>query len=464
MRLLHFAAVAILLAGCTPPPQSAAPSLPADAVAWTQYGLGDSPGLIARALVNRADNCPTVEWNGAAVAMSVRDPNRVEAYGKLCESRRPFADSLKITIRLGGTVLLQQQVTSRPERIAVIGDTGCRITYYADQGCHDQKTWPFATVAQSVASQQPDLILHLGDYYYREVPCLAAATTCPPGPYGDREQTWRAEFFEPARPLIARAPWVLARGNHEDCQRGGYGWSYYFGDEAAACDTTHKPAVIRLSGLTVVNFDTAQTGNAFLVGNMESYWYGLAQTLGTMRPTTPGQPILLMSHEPGYFVCASASALQTCPDSLISGIGNVRGLSDAARKNGWRTILLSGHIHAFRSIDVVTQSGQPVSQVVVGTSGANQNDDPTPPILVPPQSVNASFHDVRLAPQGDPKDPKTKWVPQDLGTVPMKVQGWTDFGFGMLSASSLQLVMFNALGQPKFTCALADETKTPRCR
>lgn len=464
MKLPLFAAAAILLAGCTPPPQSTAPSSPADAVAWTQYGLGDSPGLIARALVSRADDCPTVEWNGAAVAMSVRDPNRVEAYGKLCESRRPFADNLKITIRLGGTVLLQQQVTSRPERIAVIGDTGCRITYYADQGCHDQKTWPFATVAQSVASQQPDLILHLGDYYYREVPCLAAATTCAPGPYGDREQTWRAEFFEPARPLIARAPWVLGRGNHENCQRGGYGWAYYFGDEAVACDTTHKPAFIRLSGLTVVNFDTAQTGNAFLVGNMESYWYGLAQTLGTMRPTTPGQPILLMSHEPGYFVCASASALQTCSDSLISGIGNVRGLSDAARRSGWRTILLSGHIHAFRSIDVVTQSGQPVSQVVVGTSGANQNDHPTPPILAPPQSVNASFHDVRLAPQGDPKDPKTKWVPQDLGAVQMKVQGWTDFGFGMLSASSLQLVMFNALGQPKFTCALADETKAPRCR
>ena len=87
MKPLLSAVVAILLAGCTPPPQSAAPSLPADAVAWTQYGLGDQPGLIARALVNRTDNCPTVEWNGAAVAMSVRDPNRVEAYGKLCESR-----------------------------------------------------------------------------------------------------------------------------------------------------------------------------------------------------------------------------------------------------------------------------------------------------------------------------------------------------------------------------------------
>jgi hypothetical protein len=457
---------AILLAGCTPPPQSASPSLPTDTVVWTQYGLGDSPGLIARALVGRADACPTVEWNGAAVAMTVRDPGRVEAFGKLCESRRPFADPLEVRIRQGGTVLLEQQVTSRPERIAVLGDTGCRITYYADQGCHDQKTWPFATVARSVAEKQPELILHLGDYYYREVPCLAAATNCAQGPYGDREQTWRAEFFEPARPLIARAPWVFARGNHEDCQRGGYGWAYYFGDEAAACDTTHKPAVIRLSGMTVVNFDTAQTGNSYLVGDMNSYWYNVTTMLGTMHPTTPAQPILLMSHEPGYFVCASQSGLQACPDSLASGIGNVRNLADAARRNGWRTILLSGHIHAFRSIDLApaTLGGASVSQVVVGTSGANQNDDPTPPALLPPQSVAAPFHDIRLTPQGDPKNPKTKWVPQDLGTVSMKVQGWTDFGFGMLSASSLQLAMFDALGKPKFTCALADETKAPRCR
>ena len=72
MRPLHLAAVAILLAGCTPPPQSTAPSLPTDPVAWTQYGLGDSADLIARALVNRTDACPTVEWNGAAVAMTVR--------------------------------------------------------------------------------------------------------------------------------------------------------------------------------------------------------------------------------------------------------------------------------------------------------------------------------------------------------------------------------------------------------
>jgi hypothetical protein len=446
------AVTAIVLAACTSPPQGAAPSRPGDVVAWTQYGLGDTPVLIARALVGRADECPTVEWGGKAEAMTLRAPGRIEAFGKLCEKKMPLGDALQVRVRMGGAVLLEQQVTRRPERIAVLGDTGCRITYYADQGCNDQKTWPFASVAASVANQQPELILHLGDYYYREVPCLASNPDCTPGPYGDREQTWRVEFFEPARPLLARAPWVFARGNHEDCARGGYGWAYYFGEDPVACDVAHRAAFIRLDGLTVVNFDTAWTGNSFVAADLNKYWNGLATTLGGLRPGTPGQPILLMSHEPGYFICPDkkGTALQPCPQPLVDGIAGVRSIGDAARRSGWRTILLSGHIHAFRTIDVAPPSlgGPSVTQVVVGTSGANQNDDPTPTAMVPPAVVDARFP--------DPKDP---------AGVPIRVQGWTDFGFGMLSASTLQLAMFDAQGRPKFTCALAEETPPPRrCR
>jgi hypothetical protein len=451
MRALLSAVMAILLASCMSP-QSGAPSRPGDVIAWTQYGLGDQPNLIARALVGRADECPVVEWGGKAETMTLRAPGRIEAFGKLCEKRMPLGESLQVRVRMGSTVLLDQRVTRRPERIAVMGDTGCRVTYYADQGCNDLKTWPFATVAASVARQQPELILHLGDYYYREAPCLASNSNCVPGPYGDREQTWRFEFFEPARPLLARAPWVFARGNHEDCQRGGYGWAYYFGEDPEACDIAHRPAFIRLNGLTVVNFDTAPTDNKFLAADLNKYWGGLARTLGGLRPAAPGEPILLMTHEPGYFVCTDkkGTVLQPCPDSLITGIAGVRPIGDAARRNGFRTILLSGHIHAFRMLDVAPSSlsGPSVTQVVVGTSGANQDGDPTLPAMVPPAFVNARFP--------DPKVP---------GGVPMRVQGWTDFGFGMLSASTLQLAMFDAQGRPKFTCALALETTTvTRCR
>jgi len=35
---------------------------------------------------------------------------------------------------------------------------------------------------------------------------------------------WNADFFDPAAPLLAVAPWIVVRGNHEDCDRAGEGW------------------------------------------------------------------------------------------------------------------------------------------------------------------------------------------------------------------------------------------------
>ena len=52
----------------------------------------------------------------------------------------------------------------KTEKLAVLGDTGCRITKTTAQACKDPKAWPFATVAKSIAQYQPDLIIHTGDY------------------------------------------------------------------------------------------------------------------------------------------------------------------------------------------------------------------------------------------------------------------------------------------------------------
>ena len=87
--------------------------------------------------------------------------------------------------------------------------------------------WPFASVAASAADWDPDLIIHVGDYLYRESPCPADNAGCAGSPYGDTWATWNADFFEPAAPLLDAAPWILVRGNHEDCSREGTGWFRY---------------------------------------------------------------------------------------------------------------------------------------------------------------------------------------------------------------------------------------------
>ena len=124
-------------------------------------------------------------------------------------------------------------------------------------------------------------------------------------------------------------------------------------------------------------------------------------------------------------------------------------MADAAYRSGRRTIMLTGHIHAFRVLDVAPPSldGGTVTQLIVGTGGANQNEDPTPTPMVVPRVVETRFTDA-----------------QARNGLPIRAQGWSGFGFGMLSATSLQLTMFDAGGRAKFSCALAQEISPPRCR
>jgi hypothetical protein len=113
-----------------------------------------------------------------------------------------------------------------PQKILVIGDTGCRLQknsgYY--QGCHDAGQWGFPAAAKLAASFKPDLVVHVGDFHYRENPCPDSEPMCAGSAWGFGWDTWQADFFKPAAPLLAAAPWVMVRGNHESCMRAGQGW------------------------------------------------------------------------------------------------------------------------------------------------------------------------------------------------------------------------------------------------
>ena len=76
----------------------------------------------------------------------------------------------------------------------------------------------------SAAAKRPDLVIHVGDYYYRVSACPVGRAGCAGSPHGDNWPTWQAELFDPGAPLLAAAPWVVVRGNHEVCRRGGPGW------------------------------------------------------------------------------------------------------------------------------------------------------------------------------------------------------------------------------------------------
>ena len=432
---------AFVLAGCT----TLAPQSDTTAVAWTQFGLGADPQLIARVLIADGASCPTLTVDGASATMRERQDPRSGLFGRMCEERRTLGDSLHVRIASGSTVLLDQQVTRNPQTVAVVGDTGCRTTSFFDQGCGDPAKWPFAGIAGQVANKQPSLIVHLGDYYYREAPCKGSNENCARAPYGDRPESWRAEFFGPARNLLAKAPWVFARGNHEDCMRGGYGWTYYFGDSRTACEVVYDQSIVRLAGLTLVSVDSAHADDKYAVGPVNQKWQSIAGTVVSQLAGTTG-PVILMTHVAPYAVCVTS-----CDKTSVADIGGLRAIDAALRAAGRRTILLAGHLHTFQTLD----AADGLSQVIVGNGGADL--DPFPVGTSPPPVTSFSFTDWRRT--------GAKWqeiVPH--GTVSGRAQLWgSRYGFGILTPSTLRLEMYDAAGQPQFGCDFAGEA-TPRCR
>src|SRR5439155_64627 len=137
----------------------------------------------------------------------------------LCEARAPAT-----TARLVVSGMRVPTLPAMVRRIVVIGDTGCRLEGRAIQDCDNPTAWPFAAIAGRAAARQPDLVIHVGDYYYRVSACPVARAGCAGSPHGDNWLSWKADFFDPAAPLLAAAPWVMVRGNHELCARGGHGW------------------------------------------------------------------------------------------------------------------------------------------------------------------------------------------------------------------------------------------------
>jgi hypothetical protein len=204
----------------------------ADMQAWVEMAPGG--GSVVRVLTQAA-TCPVLRVEqkrapmterAAPATLPVRD-NKADATtpwpfpARICETHVP-RDARQASLDGHALALPKAQIN----RIVLIGDTGCRLKTAdkAWQSCNDPAQWPFAAIAARAAALHPDLVLHVGDYLYRENPCPADQAGCTGAVAGYGEAGWRADFLNPAAPLLAAAPWVMVRGNHEECARAGQGW------------------------------------------------------------------------------------------------------------------------------------------------------------------------------------------------------------------------------------------------
>lgn len=429
-------------------------------VAWTQFGLGDDPQLIARVLLDPSSQCPFIKFDGTVEQMRERVHPATRVFGRLCEKRLPWANrDIKITIWYPekDRRLLDYTVRHDPKSIVVLGDTGCRLAYHVDQGCHSDATWPFGMIADSAANKAPDLILHLGDYYYRETPCKATSVDCQLSPFGDREESWRIDFFTPVGRLLNKAPWVFVRGNHEDCNRGGYGWFYYLGDgDASACKQAHKTAYVKMDGLTFLNIDTAHAGDEHAPTDPPNEWAQVTAKKLTDKLAADG-PVFLLTHKPLYAVCdkfknAGKPTSFAC-GRPTDGLDHVRGIYETLQgiAAGRPTVVLGGDIHAFQLFDFAS-GGDPsrpklaATQVILGNGGAKLDNYSTMGGFGP-----FDYQEFRLQPD-DPAKNTLAFV----GTARVS----SEFGFGVVEVSrgstpSIKLIVHDVNGAAQFTCSLS---------
>jgi hypothetical protein len=315
---------------------------------WVE--LGADGALSVRAVVASGSACPEVTADGATLAATPRRPPDVAFPVQACEAKAPAATA---HLAVGGVAM--PTLPAAVNRIVVLGDTGCRLEGHAVQECNNPAVWPFPLVAQRAAARHPDLVIHVGDYYYRESACPAGRAGCAGSPHGDNWPTWKADLFDPAAALFAAAPWVVVRGNHELCKRGGEGWGRLLDPHpAAACANRGDPYRLAVGGLNLLLFDGADADD-FMAKPEKVAAY--VPQLASLLADAPAHSWLL-THRPVWAMAQGEL------NGLVSNLTEQQAIRDHVPAS--LDLVLSGHLHDFISYEFGPDRP---AQLIVGTGG-----------------------------------------------------------------------------------------------
>jgi calcineurin-like phosphoesterase family protein len=326
-------------------------SSPPAAAVWLQ--LGPDGTRLARAITT-ASTCPAARVDDAALTLTERAAPG-PAYGvRTCEA--VVAPQVRRVTVAGQEI---PNPAGPPQRIAVLGDTGCRLKKVDGfQACNDPQQWPFARIAQSVARYQPDLIIDVGDYLYREEACPTGNTGCAGSPWGQNWDTWNADFFAPAAPALTAAPWVFVRGDHESCARAGDGWFRFLEPRPmTACTDMTAPYTIPVGSLRLLMMDTVNANDTTPEPTAVQTYAEQFRALGS----DAGENAWLLSHRPLWGLVPDPSGAMKL--SVVNAT-----LEQAARDTlpAGVQLVLTGHVHLAEVLDF---SGARPPQMIAGIGG-----------------------------------------------------------------------------------------------
>ena len=372
---------------------------------------------------------------------------------------------------------------ANPKRILVMADTGCRVNgnKAADgsnqQNCSDPTAFPWQYLANMEASLKPEVILHVGDWFYRDTNCLTNGTETYPGcntpssanyeVWGDIFDSWNADVFFPAKTLLAEAPWIMVRGNHESCGRGARGWyalldPYPYSVNSVTCaKTAAYPApgattatytgdfepsyAVTLNNINVIVHDSSFANDGSVDANMAAnYDVDISNLVTAVKAIAPGDYQIFASHKPtaGLTYGGAPNGCATGPGGFSDESGDWTeqsvfnhgtGYASSIFKSGVPAsmgLFVSGHIHQFQYLNFGTAKAPNIvlaPQLIVGTGGTLLDDDCNTGV-VPPGNVN-------VAPFGQARFP---YIVQQSGGLASSSLSYTyshdEFGFAYLEA------------------------------
>jgi hypothetical protein len=327
-------------------------------------------GPVARAVLADTTACPAITIDGTQQPMNIRAMADAAFPVLVCELPIP-AGATSASLDNSPLPLPAPILTS----IVAFGDTGCRLKAkkasaksgaksgandHDDedsgkfQDCNNPSLWPFAQLAASVAAAKPSLIIHVGDYLYRESVCPPRDQGCTGSPHGDDWATWKADFFAPAAPALWAAPWIVVRGNHEICKRAGAGYFRLLDPSPATapppCTDMIGQFTVTVAGQSFIVMDSSNAADACPC-DAASY----AAEFAAMRPA-PGT--WLLSHRP---VWGFRTHRQTVNATLQAALAAWDGkLPDGI------ALALAGHIHVAEALSFADKR---TPQFVLGTGG-----------------------------------------------------------------------------------------------
>jgi hypothetical protein len=355
--------------------------------------IGDQNQAIARAVTTFTAQCPLINVDGATSRMTLRagartiplrttasapaDSKPSEFPVAVCEAKLPAGAK---SASIGAHALPLPK--ANPQKILILADTGCRMKKAGNtfQSCNDADAWPLPKIAATATAMKPDLVIHIGDYHYRENACPTDIAGCAGSPWGYGWDVWDADLFTPAASLLAAAPWVVVRGNHEECARGGQGWFRFLDTEAyssdRSCDDPANDSVANYStpyavavgtDTQFVVFDSAKTGAAALKST-DAQFINYSQQFQKVATLTAksGVNSIFANHHP---ILAYAPLVGADPAPGNPALQSVMtSLNGAAYYPPGVQMVLHGHVHDFQAVNF--SSNHPAT-IVAGNGGDN---------------------------------------------------------------------------------------------